>query len=246
MLYPVNVMLKNGQRAGTLPPMFIIIACIGIALIIPVVSAADAEIETYLGDTVTIKGESYVSDTMYLFFTGPGLPENGVTLTDTSQRADQGHFTIVDVQDDQTWSMRWDTSRVSTSIDPGTYIVYASTEAVDKANLGGSGTYKTLEVWLKDPKTSKVSVSAGASYTLNPEKLSSSSDEVPNLVFTSATPTPTEPLPTEMTTVPTVPPTTATPAPTKTPLLSLTPVLAALVCVALYLVITQNRAGKNE
>jgi hypothetical protein len=236
--------MADYQRyAGLLPVALLFLICLYPFLLIMPVSAADAEIVAYLGDTVTISGVSYVSDRMYLFFTGPGLPANGVTLTDTSQRADQGQFTIIDVGSDQSWSMKWDTSRISSSIDPGTYTVYATTEPVDKAHLGGTGTYKTLEVWLQDPHTSKVSISAGASYTLNPEKHSSLSNEGPTLVFTSAIPTPS-PLPATVTTaVTTAPPAIAPAAPTKTGLWPVTSLLALLVCMAL--VIMRSRAKKE-
>jgi len=231
------------RHAGLLPIALLFLICLYPVLLIMPVSAADAEIEAYLGDTVTISGVSYISDRIYLFFTGPGLPANGVTLTDTSQRADRGKFTIVDVGSDQVWSMRWDTSRISSSIDPGTYIVYATTEPVDKAHLGGTSTYKTLEVWLKDPHTSKVSISSGTSYTLNPEKHSSSSNEVPTFVFLSVIPTPS-PLPsTVMTVVTTALPTTATAVPTKAALLPVTSLLAVLVFLAL--VIMRSGAKKE-
>jgi len=237
--------MADYQRyAGLLPVALLFLICLYPVLLIMPVSAADTEIEAYLGDTVTISGASYISDRIYLFFTGPGLPANGVTLTDTSQRADQGQFTIVDVGSDQLWSMRWDTSRISSSIEPGTYIVYATTEPVDKAHLGGTSTYKTLEVWLQDPHTSKVSISGGTSYTLNPERHSSSSNEVPTLVFPSATPTPS-PLPaTVMMTVTTAPQTNATTAPAKTALLPVTSLLAVLACMAL--VILRNRTDNEE
>ena len=55
-----------------------------------VVSAADENYVGYLGDAILLQGESYSGTQVYMFMTGPGLPENGVTLTDTTQRADQG------------------------------------------------------------------------------------------------------------------------------------------------------------
>jgi hypothetical protein len=231
----VYIMADYHRYAGLRPVALLFLICLYLVLLIMPVSAADAEIEAYLGDTVTISGASYISDRIYLFFTGPGLPASGVTLTDTSQRADQGQFTIVDVGSDQSWSMRWDTSRISTSIDPGTYTVYATTEPVDKAHLGGTSTYKTLEVWLKDPHTSKVSISAGASYTLNPEKLSSAVTRT--IVFTS--------LPTTMTTaIPTAPAAIATTATTKSGLFPISSLLALLVCMALVLL--RNRTDNGE
>ena len=50
--------------------------------------------------------------------TGPGLPANGVTLTDTSKQADQGNFNMIDVDNNQEWSMKWNTARIQNSIDP--------------------------------------------------------------------------------------------------------------------------------
>ena len=234
-------MADNHGYAGLLPVALFFLVCLYPVLFVMPVSAADVEIDAYMGDIVTISGVSYVSNTMYLFLTGPGLPQNGVMLTSPTKRADQGEFNIVDVGSDQTWSFRWDTNRVSSYLDPGTYTVYATSEPVDKAHLGGSGSYKTVDVWLKDSHTSKVSISGGASYTLNPEKLSSKSTVVPTLVFTSATPSPTPE--TVTTNVTPAPQTTATP-PTKTALLPVTSLLAVLVGVAF--VILRNRTDKEE
>lgn len=226
-------MADNHGYSGFLPVALLFLVCLYPVLFIMPVSAADAEIDAYMGDIVTISGVSYVSNTIYLFLTGPGLPENGVMLTSPTRRADQGEFNTVDVGSDQTWSMRWDTSRVSSFIEPGTYTVYATSEPVDKAHLGGSGSYKTLDVWLKDPQIPKGSSGAKTSYTLNPEKLSSKSTVVPTLVFTSATTTLT-PETVTMTATP-APQTTATTTPAKTALQPVTSLLAVLVCMALLL-----------
>lgn len=226
-------MADNHGYSGFLPVALLFLVCLYPVLFIMPVSAADAEIDAYMGDIVTISGVSYVSNTIYLFLTGPGLPENGVMLTSPTRRADRGEFNTVDVGSDQTWSMRWDTSRVSSFIEPGTYTVYATSEPVDKAHLGGSGSYKTLDVWLKDPQIPKGSSGAKTSYTLNPEKLSSKSTVVPTLVFTSATTTLT-PETVTMTATP-APQTTATTAPAKTALPPVTSLLAVLVCMALLL-----------
>ena len=181
-------------------------------MILPV-SAVDANIEAELGDTLNLHGVSYTGGSVYLFMTGPGLPENGVTLTDVSQRADQGKFTQVDLDSNQEWSFRWDTSRIENEINAGTYLVYVTNEPVDKTQLGGSGSYKTLEVYLKESTTSRVSVGSGATYTLRPEM--HSSVQVPTLAITSPAPTPA-PL--------TAPPTAAPATSLPTTKASLTPV----------------------
>jgi len=181
-------------------------------MILPV-SAADANIEADLGDTLNLHGVSYTGDSVYLFMTGPGLPENGVTLTDVSQRADQGQFTQIGLDSNQEWSYRWNTARIENEINAGTYLVYVTNEPVDKAHLGGSNSYKTLEVYLKESTTSRVSSSSGTSYTLNAEK-HTSTVYAPTLAITSPTPTP-PPLTTAPTTVPPTPlPTTKASLPT--------------------------------
>jgi len=135
---------------------------------ISAVSAADSSYEGYLGDTIILQGDSYRGNQVFLFMTGPGLPENGVTLTDVTQRADQGHFTILDLDSNQQYFFKWNTQRIHNEIDPGTYTVYVVNEPVDKAHLGSTSSYQTLSVYLKDSGESQVSV--GTSYTLNPEK----------------------------------------------------------------------------
>jgi hypothetical protein len=169
------------------------------------VSAADANIEAELGDTLNLHGVSYTGQSVYLFMTGPGLPENGVTLTDVTQRADQGKFTQIDLDSKQEWSYRWNTARIKNEINDGTYLVYVTNEPVDKAHLGGSGSYKTLEVYLKKSTTSRVSISSGTTYTLSPEM--HSSVQVPTVAITSpttiSTPLTTQPTVAQPTSIPT-------------------------------------------
>lgn len=176
----------------------------------PVSAAPDQDnFDLTLGDTIDLHGVSYVSDQVYLFMTGPGLLGNGVTLTDPTLRADQGHFTTVGVNSDQTWSMKWDTHRIWNLIDPGTYNVYVSSTPVDYSGL--SGGYKVIKVYLKDPGPHNgVSIQAGT-YTLNPENHISTRVVTPTVVTTVATPSP------EITTVPSPEPTASvtTPLPTR-------------------------------
>jgi len=151
--------------------------------------------EGYLGETIALHGESYNSDQVYLFMTGPGLPENGVALTDPSMRADQGKFTTVGVGSDQQWSFKWDTSRIDNEIDPGTYTVYVVNAPVDKSDLTGHS-YQTLRVDLKDGSLSKDRISVGANYTLRPGRLTD--DVVTTTTVTTAPPAtipPTTPVP---------------------------------------------------
>ena len=115
----------------------ILLLCLAPCLLVIPAAAADIEMEGYLGETITLHGSSYIGDKVYLFLTGPGLPANGVTLTNTDLRADKGQFTVVGLDDNQEWTYIWKTSRIASEIDPGTYIVYVTNEPVDKAHLGG-------------------------------------------------------------------------------------------------------------
>lgn len=216
---------------------FLFLICGLLGLFCIPVTAADVSYEAEFGDVINLHGVSYTGNTIYLFMTGPGLPENGVTLTDVSQRADQGMFTQVDVNSDQEWSMKWYTHRIENEIDPGTYIVYASTEPVDKSNLGGSSTYQTLEVHFKKSTTQRVSGGSGTTYTLNPEE--HTSVKMPAIVGTTSTPTPeptTEPPTPAQTPHPTTLP---TPVPTTKAPISLPLTLLSVIAAASLLVLRQ-------
>lgn len=179
--------------------------------------------EGYLGDTIDLSGPSYNSKEVYLFLTGPGLPDDGVTLTDTSKLAAQGQFTMVDVDSNQQWSVKWDTSRIENNIDPGTYTVYVVNAPVDKSNLAGHS-YDTVSVYLKDPGNLHQG-SVSTSYTLHPGSLTDDT-VVATTVITTVPPTTTVP----DTATSTLPPTTMiTSTPTQK---SASLPWAALLCVA--------------
>lgn len=120
--------------------LFLVVLCAGV-IINPVSGAVTPDtFEGYLGDTINLHGVSYRGSQVYLYFTGPNLPANGVTLLDPSLRADQGHFTVVDVDSDQQWSMKWNTARIENQIDPGTYTVLCC--------HGTAGPFKSCWRWL--------------------------------------------------------------------------------------------------
>ena len=216
-------------RSQSLISITILLAC----LLVSAAAAADIEMEGTLGETINLHGVSYIGDKVYLFLTGPGLPENGVTLTNTDLRADQGQFTVVGVDENQEWSYRWQTSRIMNEIDPGTYIVYVTNEPVDKANLGGTSSYKTLSIYLKDSGESRVSVNSGTSYTLNPEEHVSTERPAPSINFTSPTTVVTTP-PATTATPPPSPVQTASVAPTKASAGPLAAVTALACCACLF------------
>lgn len=211
----------------------ILLFCVLAGLFIPGASAADEYYTGYLGDVISLSGYSYAGgDQIYLFMTGPGLPANGVTLTDVSQQAGEGQFTIVPLDNTQHWSMKWDTSRIWNQIDPGTYLVYVTTQPVDKSHLGQSSSYQTLSVYLKD--AGAIAVADQSSYSLN------LNDDVPvTTVTTPAVPSTTVHTP-AVTSIPATLPSTTEPvvSPSAVPVTTThaaAPVPAGIVILALCL-----------
>jgi len=207
-----------------------VLFCMTVCILIPGVCAADEYYTGYLGDVIDLHGYSYGGgDQIYLFMTGPGLPANGVTLTDVSQRADQGEFTVVPLDRNQHWSMKWDTSRIWNEIDPGTYTVYITTQAVDKSHLGGSNSYQTLSVYLKDAGSIAVADRTSYSLNLNDEGSTMTVTTAPVQSPLTVTPTATFTPPMETTTLIPVVFTSAVPTTTtKTAVQPITVIIAVL------------------
>jgi hypothetical protein len=207
--------MQNVRRFSGRICWFLLLAAVLVpGIIIAGASAANVNIEAYLGDTINLQGESYVGDTVYLFLTGPNLPVNGVTLEDLTLRADQGDFTTISVEN-QHWSYQWDTSLIKPALEPGTYTIYETPQPVDLANLGSD--YQTVEIYLKNPYPNTnpqnygVSINAAPAYTLNPH--ASTNAPTPTPVPSSPTTSPpTTIIP--VTKVPMVASTVPTPAPT--------------------------------
>jgi PGF-CTERM protein len=123
----------------------------------------------YLGETIKITGTNTDNKTVYLAMKGPNLADGGVSLADIFFRTDGNtpgarkgsgdnlRFKMVDVNTDNTWSYKWDTSRLNqtgaVSLDAGTYTIYAVSDPVD--SLAGTDlanhVYQTASVVLKKP-----------------------------------------------------------------------------------------------
>jgi PGF-CTERM protein len=120
----------------------------------------------YLGETIKITGTNTDNKTTYLAMKGPNLNDGGVSLADIFFRTDgqtkagaldNVRFKMVDVNTDNTWSYKWDTSKLnqsgSVSLDAGTYTIYAVADPV--VSLSGTDLanhiYQTASVVLKKP-----------------------------------------------------------------------------------------------
>ncbi|MDD1699884.1 MAG: PEGA domain-containing protein [Methanoregula sp.] len=128
-----------------------IVPCI--CLILAATGSASGMISAYMGETIDLQGYSGGSPTIYLFVTGPNLPVNGVALHDISARADEGHFTIVSVDNNDRWDYRWSTNAIGGRLDAGTYTVWAVDRPNDLSRLAVAG-YTTITVMLTTPTVS--------------------------------------------------------------------------------------------
>jgi hypothetical protein len=115
--------------------------------------SAASGIQVALGDEVELAGYATSGPYVYLFLTGPNLPENGVALDDISKRADQGGFTKVSVDGDDRWSYTWDTGSVGGRLDEGSYTVWVVSGPNDRSHLAEAD-YRTLSVTLGKPTVS--------------------------------------------------------------------------------------------
>lgn len=134
-------------RSCTTP---VIIVFLAVCLVLVTAVSASAGIDAYYGDTIPLQGYSYGSPDVYLFLTGPNLPVNGVALTDLSARADEGHFTVVGVDDNDHWVYKWATNTINGKLDAGTYTVWVVNRPADRSRLQ-AGDYTTISIHLNTP-----------------------------------------------------------------------------------------------
>ena len=147
-------MMKTGYRCDKKTRTIQTARCAGIILIGYLLlaggAAAVAGIQVYMGDIVTLQGYSTGSPTVYLFLTGPNLPVNGVALDNINARADEGHFTEVDVDSNDHWIYPWATTSVGGRLDGGAYTIWVVDSPTDRSHLDGTS-YRTISVGLELP-----------------------------------------------------------------------------------------------
>ena len=103
---------------------FFLVIILGICIACPC-SAAD--INAAIGDKITISGTSVGTDWIYLFVTGPGLPQNGVNpsrMQIASVTGQPDTFSMVDASSDH-WTFIWNTARQGFELKEGIYTMYA-------------------------------------------------------------------------------------------------------------------------
>jgi len=118
---------------------------------------AAGQTQASMGNVVKLSGYSYVGDSVWLFLTGPNLPQNGVALDNINHPADQGGATRVDVDADGHWIYQWYTGAAGGRLDAGTYTVWVADGPADRSHLS-TVEYSTISVSLSAP-----SLTAGTS-----------------------------------------------------------------------------------
>jgi len=117
---------------------------------VTVVAAGDQSY--FLGAEIKLSGTNSETDNTYLFITGPNLPSNGGLMTDPRTAVNTAVvpplITVTDVNEDNTWSYKWQTA--SLNIDAGTYTIYAVATPSDKNNLANTQ-YGTVSIIIRKP-----------------------------------------------------------------------------------------------
>ncbi|WFN34669.1 hypothetical protein L1S32_00670 [Methanogenium sp. S4BF] len=119
--------------------------CWSLILVSPVSSAV-------IGETVHLSGMGDGYDEMYLFLTGPNLAPGGVRLDSITTPVVSGNaasFTRASVRSG-VWDYEWDTGRTGGTLDPGTYLVWALPQPLDRYDRGRTS-YATKSVRLTYP-----------------------------------------------------------------------------------------------
>jgi len=131
----------------------------GLFILIPVLiivslvaSAAAAPIYAVFGKDIPLGGTAPGSDFIYLFLTGPNLPDGGISLAGGTpvKTGFPSSFTRVEVQTDDTWAYTWRTGSTGRILDQGTYTIFAVNEPLSRPDLDDS-VYTTQAVTFGQP-----------------------------------------------------------------------------------------------
>lgn len=139
-----------------------------------------------IGDVIPLSGTAPGVDVIYLFMTGPGVPQYGSRMDSSVSpviTGDPDTFTQVPVEGDR-WNYSWQTGRVSGGLAPGLYTVYASTAPAAADALSGIP-YSSTEIFLSQSVTTGTlliqSVPPGAQVEVNGKYSGNTPLDLPNL-----------------------------------------------------------------
>lgn len=92
----------------------------------------------YIGEEITFSGIATENDEgeIFLFITGPNIGDMNLEVTRSVTHAVPSNFTVVQVEDDDTWSHTWDTSDLGRTLDAGGYTIFVLSDHVLRRDLG--------------------------------------------------------------------------------------------------------------
>jgi hypothetical protein len=156
-------------------PILIAIAVIGLIIFcLPAVDAYNITLtkvpqEAKIGDVIALEGkiEGINTIAVYLFVTGPGLDNRGVTLDNLNIPTGKGLFTTAPVRlNDGSWKYVWATSIVASSMQPGKYSLFVVAAPIDRTRLHSSGEpYATATILFLPPPATIPTQSPGLMLT---------------------------------------------------------------------------------
>jgi len=153
--------------------------------VVTIVAAGDQDYE--VGEVIKLSGTNTGAPyKTYLFLAGPSMQDAGSQI----QNRDPGNNTVVnndastfkaaDVNGDNTWSWKWDTTNYA--LNPGTYTIYAVSKPYDKFHLANAS-YGTVSIIIKKPIESvhpSPATGASGNTITNPSAAESTQSRVPD------------------------------------------------------------------
>ena len=113
--------------------------------------SANGDQSYYYGEEVILHGNNSLSDSTYLFITGPNLPSGGAKLTFPHEGAVSGNpgtFTVVKTRPDTTWEYTYYTANIM--MDAGSFTIYAASQPTTN-DLAANATSSRVSIILKRP-----------------------------------------------------------------------------------------------
>ena len=119
------------------PPSRFTVTFFSVLLLAALPLWVSASVSFVQGVDIPLAGTSSGSNVVYLFLTGPNLPEGGISLAGGAPVTTgvSGSFTRVDVNTDGTWRYTWRTGSLGRILDGGTYVIYIAQEPRARPDL---------------------------------------------------------------------------------------------------------------
>ncbi|UUX93403.1 hypothetical protein [Methanoplanus endosymbiosus] len=166
--------LSSSGAGRPFPALCILILAALLLAVSPVLAQAtdsmtieSSQESAQIGDIVKFKGKAGAgmnTAPVYLFITGPDLPESGTTLEGDVRHARIPHHQIY--SGGAEWDYSWDTGLVVGGLDEGIYKIHVTTLSDNEKALS-SGNYAVTEIEITDPKGEKKESPSGIIYIIS-------------------------------------------------------------------------------